>query len=92
MRFFKIKRNKCCFADYLTGKTFTFSMHLGVNESICFKLGVMTDNTKPYILVTVKVYLTCVKSRRGERKQNLSTHYLTKFSVGLDGIWSAVET
>ena len=68
-------------------RNLSVGMHLDGCELIWFKLGIMIDATKLYILTLVYVALTLIQGHRNVRKQNFWASYLTKISVDLDGIW-----
>ena len=66
-------------------------MHSNVYESIGFKVGIMIDTITLCIFMPVYLTLTFTYGLGGERKRNMCTHFLIKFSIGLDGIWHLVE-
>ena len=64
-----IKGNNCCCIDCT--KDLNIGLHLDIYEPIWFKLDMMTDATKLYILIIVYVTWTVIQGHRDTKKQTL---------------------
>ena len=67
-------------------------MHLDDYELIWFKLAMMLHTIDLYILILIQKTLTSFKVTTMRESKNFNANYLTKFSVGLGGIWHNYET
>ena len=65
-------------------------MHLDVHELIWFKHGLIKDFTELYILIAVKVILTCIQGHRAARKQIFLPQlpHIIKFGWNLVCCWN----
>ena len=82
--------SNCCFTDCIKKP---YNWHaLRSLWTNWFKLGVMMVTTKSNILILVWVTLTLIQGHRIKERKNICASYHTKFSIGLGGVWYAVET
>ena len=73
--------------SYWQHQTLLLCMHSNVDEQICFKLGMMTDNTTHYLIL---VALSLIQCQRGVRKQKLLRH-LSHNVFSRVGWWNLVH-
>ena len=78
-------------ADLLIESIKTFGLLSDAHQSIWFKLGILIDTVKLYIVILVQVTMIFIQGQRSTRKQKLLDQ-LPQFSIDLGRVWYVVPT